>query len=700
MKPTENTYLNEQHGVRSVSDLVSGLCSELEEMTAHDILTADNETIERLMKEEGLNSDLSIPVVTKATVRYCKSPHVFRDSLVGPIGEHLIAKKNVLINGPMGSGKTSLIKHLVIPKLIDEGAIPSWITVDCAPLRMHCQKLFQREAVWASCRFDDSLFHQFRREFDANSLLINTICRMLLPGGVIFFDHVEHISVKEGLLEWLTQTLTPALNQKGYRVVMSHRGQLSNSKRNAFNGHEIFNVGMLKRDEIASWFSQNQWQIGVLNEAPIDDVVVVTGGVPRLLRDLVHYSETGNVPDVKDRTILEKFVYHRIHCGMMKEIQRFIRCARELPETWNHLTDYMGSLDGLPVTEQTDLLIDTGVIERTADDEGYQFTALIYEQRVRMLVSKKSLSLLGVRAKFDELHRSGTVGRMKQWPEFSIEPILTMLCSEKHSEAVFHSVSNILLSWKIKTEFYLRDLNNRHLWYTVDNPEKTIPLKSGEMSDFARAVKLGCRQVSSSKIFYIPITGNSGMVEIIVRGSCTTEYRDYAFRLQLECLEGMLRGMKSVLANTQERFSLARNKKYSDAVLFEYKGKAEHSNHVLKYAGCNTIAILDKQRTDWHILRYEHLVDTDLDASVWLNSPNQESLNQIASYPTGAGLVLGSDQMSIVFPHIAPDACVAYIRPVMNGKRLVVFVFDGSRSGAIDGATQKHLGIVALKMSA
>lgn len=700
MKPREDIYIAEPSGVRSVDDLIAGLRSEVEDMTASDILTADGETIDRLMKDEGLTSDLRIPIVTKAAVRYSKSPYMHRDTLVNPICDHVISNGNVLIHGPLGSGKSSLIKHLVIPRLINQGSIASWITIDCAPLRMHCSKLFQREAVWAACHPDDKVFHQYRREFDANNLLLKMICRSLLPGSLIFFDHVEHVSEKNGLLEWLTQMLAPDLNDKGYKVVMSHRGRLKRSKSILFDKHKEFRIEMLKCDEVSSWFNINVRQIGVLKDAPIDEVMDVTGGVPRLLRDLVRFSETGSVSGENNKTILEQFVYHRMHCGMMKEIQRFIRCAREFPMTWNHLTVFMGSLEGLPITVQTDSLIDTGVIERSADDSQYEYTSLIYEQRVRMLVSKKSMSLLGVRADFDELYRSGTVGRMKQWPEFSIEPILKMLCSERNPEAVFYCVSKLLLSWKVKIDFYFRDMDNRHLWYGLDDPDTTIPLKSDVMCDFARAVKHGRSHVSSSKVFHIPITGNSGMVEIIVRGTFTKKYHDYTFRLQLECLEGMLRGMKSVLANTQERFSLARSKKYSDAVMFEYRGKAENGNYALKCAGCNTVAVFEKHRSAWHIARCEYLVDSETDSSAWMNSPSQVNLNQIASYPTGAGLVMDSDQLSVVFPQIESHTYVAYIRPVMNGKGLVVFVFDRSRSGAIDGTTQKHLGMVALKMTA
>jgi len=219
------------------------------------------------------------------------------------------------------------------------------------------------------------------------------------------------------------------------------------------------------------------------------------------------------------------------------------------------------------------------------------------------------------------------------------------------------------------------------------------------MNDFTRAVQRGKVQIAKDG-FFIPMTGNSGMVELIVKGSFTRPFNDYSRRMKIEWMEGMLKGLKSVLANSLERYSLSRSNKNRDIVTGGFENKGIGGNSALQDVGCLCVALLQRRSSEWQVARCDYYDDSVAASSDWIRRPESARLSRIAEYPTGAGLVVDSDELGHLFPRLQDENYAAYIRPIHKGHALVLFLFDEKQSRSIDGATQKNLGIVASRMTA
>ncbi|MCB1756231.1 MAG: ATP-binding protein [Gammaproteobacteria bacterium] len=684
--------------IKSIDELVFSLDTGLENLTFEEIRDNDISEILEVLDLEGINPVRVKSVLGNKADIGRVSPVLRRESLARRVCDTLIAEDGVLLSGVVGSGKTTLLKRLVAPRLIESRDVPSIVTIDCSPLRTESKALFQREAVWSMCFPDDELFYSYLRKLQTNDFLLRAIEAKYDKGCIVYFDHVEHVIEGKGILKWLGLSLIPELIKLGYRVVVAHRGFINLHKKKVFSRLADVRVPRLSRTDIANWYSLPNTREKLGSKVSIEDILNETGGVPRLIHDLHEFINSEHCNRNINRSPFEQFCYHRLHNGFMKELQRFIRVAREYPLLWNSISDNQGGLSGLPGNKGVELLIESGVIEKGGNGN-YRYTSKIYADRMRKVTCKNSLSLLAVRANFEELHKSGVISKMKHWPEFSAEPIFQMLCSERNPTNVLIGIKNVLSSWKIKLTFYIRDMDNKHLWYSTEKPEELIPLRPADLPNFTRAVQTGSSNVDFHHNIYVPITGNSGLVECVVK--CQSSMKgdsNYRVRIQVEFLECVLRGIKPILSNTFERISLARSKKYRDRMLWEFEDNEVHSNRALESSGCLSIVVLEYRNSEWCVSKSRYINKVKSIRSLCLESPNQFRLDRIASYPTGAGLVLIGNDLKNIFPGLDSEAFAAYIRPVGHGESLVVFIFDSEHSNQIDGITQKHLRRVAAEV--
>jgi len=458
----------------------------------------------------------------------------------------------------------------------------------------------------------------------------------------------------------------------------------------------------LSENEISPWLHEMHTSLVDTSSVNIGDFMSVTGGVPSLVKGFFNFIDSKRYLRDINIPILNQYSYIKTNSGMMREVQKYVRYAREYPNVWNHITQHKGSLVNLSIERNSMKgLVNSGVVDLDTRTESCKYTSSIFEERIKLLMSSSSLSLLGIKPDLDELFKSKTIRTMKKWPEFFADPAYRALCSTRIPDEVFAKVARLLLPMKTHVCFYMRDLDNRHLWHSLNNTDetRTIPLKGDKYGDFATAIKLGSSHVADNDMFYIPITGNTGMVEIVVKGHFSKAYDKYSYKARLECVEGILKSIKPILANTHERHSLMRSKKYSDYLIYEYKGKAENSYAALKDFGCIAISIYERSETTWRIRRYEYVDDINTFVIPWLSRTSLNGIDRIANYRTGAGLVIDQDQLQSIFPDAPASRYRAYVRPVMKGRSVVVFIFDNNKSSDIDGTTQKHLGMVAMKLT-
>ena len=96
-------------------------------------------------------------------------------------------------------------------------------------------------------------------------------------------------------------------------------------------------------------------------------------------------------------------------------------------------------------------------------------------------------------------------------------------------------------------------------------------LSSFEYPDFARATRTGQATFDKSGTFYLPVTGNSGLVEMMVAGTLRQEVCVPRRAMRIERLIGVMRGLRPTLAQLLERLAFRREKQFRQRMLQRVK---------------------------------------------------------------------------------------------------------------------------------
>lgn len=644
--------------------------------------------------------------------------HVPRTSLVNVVLEAVREHVRIYLHGPARSGKTFFLNALFLPNEKVREAYPRVSRIDCSALRMDEHSSFEREAVWALFGKRDDAFRRFIGEFTPQSKvgpLIGFLERKLSGSGLVVLDHAEYLSRSGGIAGWLEEKFLPAMVKAGIAVIVCSREPEAKPIR-AFQDMHRVAMPQITPSEVDAWLGNPHFAEHRASGLTTSRVLRMTGGSLTLIRDLGSFL-AHNLKFCGWQALCQ-FARRRAEQDYMTDCERYIRAVRRQPQV---LIAGLKFFDGYenagsrPEDPILNRIIASGAVKEVGDKK-LQFVSPIHARRIRVLTTLENIARLSVLGSLKDLDRTGELKQLKKFAELASNPLAKVLSAERHPYHAFARFEEFLSRWGFNASIYVRDPCNARLWsrYDRDKSDGTEKskvdglhaLSSFEYPDFARAAQTGQATFDESGTFYLPVTGNSGLVEMMVAGTLRQEVCVPRRAIEIERLIGVMRGLRPTLAQLLERLAFRREKQFRQRMLQRVKVTDSAYGRfsvmgVLQHASCSALAILERSPTAWFITRFETVDDDQADSfhATWAEPSNIQRLDAIAAHPSGRGLVIDSSSVSLVFPRLRGSDITIYLRPVWirerRACRLVAFLFLGTASRELNGQLQSHLSAVA-----
>lgn len=644
-------------------------------------------------------------------------PAVPRDDTLALLAGELRRSPRVAVVGCAGAGKTHLLRLLALGSAhhgADPRRAPTWI--DCAALRMRSAELFEREAVWAAFGRRDDAFREFVNE--GPSPLLRYLSRRHPRGGLLVVDHFEHLERSGETYAWLEQKLLAHAEGLGVGVVLCRRepDDDAGGAGRLFQALPRIAVGPLGAAELGAWLREPFFARHVAEGLTAARVLRVTGGSPALVRDLGRFLAASHESGWR---ALCAFARWRADNGYMTDCERYVRAACRFPALLEHRLGGVDHPPRGPLTrrerqacelgrEAAARLLATGAVTRGGDGR-LRFASPIHARRVGLLTGGKNLLRLVLRADIRWMDRTGELRQLRRWAELAAEPLARCLAAERDPRAALRRFQEVLGRWHFDAELYIRDPDNARLWSLLDDdgPGRPWPLSADERPDLARAAQTGGTAEDEEGRVYLPLTGNSGLVEMVVAGSFRSEPGAEVRQIEVDKLAGLVRGLRPTLAQALERWTLRRERRFRERVLQRMKrvdparGRRQIVD-ALSEARCDTVAVLERNAGAWIVTSLDVVRPVSGEPAFqagWAEPADVARLDAIAMHPSSRGLVLSGEVAADVFPRLRGRDAAVFLRPVwMHGGRIcriVAFLFDSRASRALDGQLQFHLSMVA-----
>jgi hypothetical protein len=676
--------------------------------------------------------------------------YVGRDAAVDDLLSALRMSRHVVLTSPAGSGKSFFLSRLFAPDPKVRAVYPRSALIDCAALRMKSSVLFEREAVWALFGTRDDAFRRFLAKCaDARDKgpLISLVEQKFPGGGLIIFDHIEYLDRHGCIDSWLGDKFLPAADNLGLRIIFCSRAPETAKPLRALQGLSRVGLPPLSSTEITVWLGNPVFTRHRAEGLTATDVLSVTGGSPTLVRDLINFlmyepQAENDPPKIYGFEALRAFERIRIQYGYITECERYLRAAGRCPqilfEGLNALPALTDSVASARVSSSTyDRVLASGAVLESPD--GYlRFASPIHEERIRLLTCRDNLARMLITADLPTLDRSGELRQLRRWAELAAGPLARALAAERNPQVALARIQEFLSRWGFDASIHVRDPDNARLWCPYDNVDDLLVLSSSDHPEFAQAAQTGQAACDENGRLFLPLTGNSGLVEMIVAGTFRQKTGSARRAIDTDRLVGVIRSLHSTLAQILERFAFRRRRQFRERVLQKTRrGDAATERlsvtSALQAAGCAGLAVLERSPTVWFVTRFElmavtntsRMLTSDTTApetrstiffdSKWVEPADVQRLDSIAAHPSGRGLVLRGEAAFAVFPRlhrryaelgfqstgsgdgVRPDRDIAiYLHPVWihnrRACRLVAFLFDGQ---VLNGQLQMHLSAVA-----
>lgn len=654
---------------------------------------------------------------------------------------------HTLVTGAAGVGKSFFVNRLFAADPRVRAFYPRCALIDCSALRMRSSVLFEREAVWALFGTRDDAFRRFLGQCAwsrEKGPLISFLEHKFEAPGLVVFDHVEYLDRHGCIDSWLSEKLLPAVDRQGGRVIFCSRTPETAKPLHSLQELSSISLSTLSEVEIGAWLENPTFAAHRVMGLTASEVMAATGGSPSLLRDLGIFltyepQSADDPPPVYGLEALRAFAHLEAQYGYITECERYLRAA------WRHPQILFSGLDGLHVRHARqsaeskfyDRILASGAV-REGPDGRLQFLSPIHDQRIKLLTRQDNLARLLLSADLPTLDRMGELKQLRRWAEIASGPLARALDSERNPQVALKRVREFLYRWGFQASIHVRDPDNARLWCIHDAVDHLMALSSFERPEFARAAQTGQPTSDVDGRLFLPLTGNSGLVEMVLSGTFRQKPGHLRRNTDIDRLCGIIRSLHPVLAQTLERFAFHRRRQFRERVLETTRrgdagGGRLAVTSSLRAASCAALAVLERSPNPngWFVLRFEVIADevpppgsesTALETkptiffdAKWAEPSDVQRLDAIAAHPSGRGLVLCGEAAFAVFPRlrsryaaIKPKAfrgsdsadwvrdIAIYLQPVWihdrRACRLVAFLFDEQ---VLNGQLQTHLSAIA-----
>lgn len=622
------------------------------------------------------------------------------------------AVTGLVVEGPTGVGKTHLVRGLLLKDAAFRAAFRRVVVIDCAALRMASAKLFSREAAWACFERDDDGFKAFLANSGGDGEqrkggmwpITSLIRRRLQPGGLLILDHVEKLDRAGEIEQWISRELIPAINQTGGKAIFITRTPSTKRPLAGLKDMPQFVVAGASREELEAWVGQPAFARHVAAGLKARTVMRITGGRPALLRELGQFLIYAN-QQIGDEAVLGYAEWRLDGDRPMMDCERLIRAARRHGECIEKAIA-QGSLSKAWMSTDFDRkvvddLLSTGAV--VLDDAGrIRFASPLISMRLRRLMRPDALACVALRSDLLALHDSGGWRAMRRFAELAADPIAKCIGHEQNPVVGFTRLIQIFERWGFDPTLYIRDSDNARLWAPFLAPLAIGPFENRKQPHFGQAAQTGQVVVSPDNRVFIPVTGNAGMVNmVVVLHFRRTDRVPHVQSIEIDRVVGILNGIRPTLAQMAQRLALRRDRKFQEAVLYRTEaGGVSAYQTVLREAGCQSLVVFerDPEAKEWFVSRFEKTGGGVHEGAPvrWAESVDTAGLDRIAFHPTGRGLVLSGREVERVFPRLTGEEAAVYLHPcrVTAGARIAAFLFRGG-DVTLDGHVQSHLSVMA-----
>jgi hypothetical protein len=719
----------ERHGAQDIADILSHLDQDLGQYSLDELEHVGDADLHAELHRLGIPEEEAfalpdLPDDWNAKVADAINSSVSlvpRTWVVREILDGLRDCQEIVVSGAAGSGKTVVFQRLLMDDKDVRKQFPRIIRLDCAGLRMSDPSQFSKNATWSLFGLDENAFRQFAHECHQRSRLdpLLTLLELRLASdGLFILDHMEHMNRSESMGNWLAEGLVRVARKAGFKIIFCDRSMSSLMKFHRLSPLALKEVRIdnFSRKELEDWLESTYFERINGFEVTAGDIFRVTGGSPRLIRDLANFFA---LYGRADKSALLKFMRRRpleyvAHC------ERLIWAKRTLPAfLFKDLHEL--SLDHLPDQERMhirDTLCATGVVRETQNGR-FAYVSPIHRKRARLLTQTDVLSLALLRAtSLSSLDSRNHTVQLRNYAEIAVDPLTQFLGSERSARLALLKLRGVLYSWGFRATLYLRDRNNARLFLALDRHEDRIfPLQD---SDFVRAVQTGRSVVTDSEEgvpgeLIVPTIGYTGTVELLFKGKfCSANAPKYMQEIRRDRFVNLIRGLKPTLSQILERFWAFRDRCVMEKLLYGRKDSdpnAVWQNVIesLSKAQPAALVVLRRDQDRWSVNSFQRVGRSDGDdkeifrTSDCAQPADSVRLDRIAFHPSKRGLVLGNQDAGLIFPKLSEqkDAAV-YVRPVWfkSECRLVVFMFKRAPAGGLDGSVQHRLSMAAQAIAA
>ena len=645
-----------------------------------------------------------------------------REKLIEQVRCALLQNGLVALTGAVRSGKSQLSQMLLADPEV-QARYPRSIVLDGMALRGRSYQALNREAIFYLCtetierdRYLSPAVSgpvaatladptgDAKAEDPADTALSRYFHSGVIEYGLLLVEHAERIAPGPESERWLAMILEEARVHRAHVIVVCAAGHDSNiPHRRILGGLPRLIVPDLTREEIAAGLKREYLRSYVTTGMTAGRVHRMSGGRPGIIRDLLRFLVTECAGrNLSGRNVLRAFVRRQTACYSV-ECQYLVEVLRNRPDSL--LDPLRRASNGLLTRALT-----SGAIVKTANH--FAFSAPIIARRYRELSRPENLLWMASSGKPEViLTRSG-------FPELIGDSLANVIRATASPAMAFARYAEILRHFGLRNiEIHIRDRDNACLWSRIftedpDDPvmsEEWRPLVAENEAEFARAARTGRRVMDMKEQIWLPSSGLRGHVEVLTKGRLSENPHTYSGRLKIRVLWNIVLTLESALATAAERLLLKRQLRMSLRAHYRMQatGSADTPSRslldgFLQQANCNAVAVLERAGPFWRVADLRGIrVGDYTDWAALLADANGGRLDEIATHPSGRGLVLGETELVRVFPHLfwRKKSVAMSVNPVRaagdNELKLVAFIFVGTRAHDISGARQKHLFLMA-----
>ena len=670
--------------------------------------SAANHFIDRAVSSESRKSDTSaLEWEDSLTRRHPPRPdHIVNRTVDEALWRLLDSERTLVVFGSKGSGKSTLWRALMKPSDAFRMRYDVAVTIDCFSLRSRSQRIVEQDALYAQFDQEDS-FHDFMKQVARSDQPLQCYLDAKLAigdqegarlRGLVVFDHVERLSSAPEIVRWFDRFVT-GLKNAGVSVMMFHAGRPAPSMGGVLDRHKDFELGLLTLDELSVWWAQNRFDLWRNAGVTASDIYSVTGGTPRLIRDFGRFLECYGAEHLG--AVLDAFE-KEMTTAFSPEVSRLLNVAIKQPAVLQNPCSIMRN------TAQDDFAATGAVAKR---DDTLRFVCNIFSQKYKLLSSERGIAAVlmnGPDARLVSIMRSYRVlGR-----QFSMN-----LMQDVQPAQVWKRMARAFEMLRLeRPEFWVRDPGNAKIWFLVYSDDikrqngywKAKPLYTEDQPDVSLAVKTGRIVQRVSDEVVLPFIGENGRVSVLLRGKFPTErFNSFSLRLEERFLWHLALAVQPAAALAAERALARRMEKHWRSLAYRTMETCPEAldrglSSILLQAGCNALVVLERGPYSWEVMDARATGEGG-DSMTWRQNFGNgvtAELDNIASHPSGRGLVLADQGLIDVFPRLRHYGRLSgFLCPqpdsLNRSKRMIAFAFKADEADEIVGDRQMYLSMIA-----